>query len=332
MPDDGNQPEVWPRDPLLSGFPLPLEGIYFPMGFPVRIATNSEAVLHAAEEAWGLFEKRFDFPPVTLRLAVSRGTTSDRPAPAMPRGMGNLITFIHSAENFAVADLTRGFAFGWLTEPVVSDRAYLRYHFVEPLAYVTLGSLYLTSIHAACVALDGAGVLLCGDSGAGKTSFAYSCSKRGWTYITDDAASLLRTAADRKVIGRPHHIRFRSSASELFPELAAHPAALRANGKLDIEVRTADLGLTSTAAEVTADYLVFLKRGDKGEPRLTAMDPERAYAWLEQVVCFGEENVQREQKESLRSLVHIPVFELFYSDLDSAERCLRSLVRSGVIL
>ena len=41
-------------------------------------------------------------------------------------------------------------------------------HFLKPLAYVMLGCFYLTSIHAACVVLNGIGVLLCADSGAGK--------------------------------------------------------------------------------------------------------------------------------------------------------------------
>ena len=46
-------------DPLQYGFALPLAHTFFPMGFPVRITTNSEDVIQAAGEAWGCCEKLF---------------------------------------------------------------------------------------------------------------------------------------------------------------------------------------------------------------------------------------------------------------------------------
>ncbi len=75
-------------------------------------------------------------------------------------------------------------------------------------------------IHAACIALNGRAVLLCGNSGAGKTSLAYACAKKGWTYLSGDATYIVRNRPDRTVAGRPFSIRFRAEARELFPELS----------------------------------------------------------------------------------------------------------------
>lgn len=323
------RPEVRRNDPLLYDFPLPHRAAHFPMGFAASVSTNSREVLDCAAALWGPYSDEFGSAPIELRIAVEEGSTAERPAPVMPRGQGHLVAIVHSPDNYAMADCARGYAFARITPAVLADRGYFQYYFLEPLACVMLHCLYLAPIHAACVALDGEGVLLCGESGAGKTSLAYACAQRGWTYVADDASQVIREGAPRRIVGRPHSIRFRSSAIELFPELAKCPAAVRANGKLDIEARTADLGLTSVALETRADYLVFLRRDRSSPPGLKSFSPEDAFAWMSQMLCVGTEDVRRQQRDSLRTLLRVPVLELRYSDLNDAEQRLRRLVRSG---
>jgi HPr serine kinase-like protein len=209
---------------------------------------------------------------------------------------------------------------------VVSDRGYFRYHFLDSLVYSMLGSLYLTPIHAACVTLGGSGVLLCGESGSGKTSLGYACAKRGWTYVADDASHLLRPGTDRRILGRPHEIRFRSTATLLFPELDAFAPVRRANGKLDLEIKTCDLDLSHIATETRADYLVFPKRDFGGSAGFRKLDRNSAAAWLYQVLCVGEESVRQSQRQSLAALLELPIFELCYRDPVDGEARLRALV------
>lgn len=318
-------PESMLNDPLLYSYPLPLVHTIFPMGFPARITTNSADVICAADEMWGIGGARFDCPPLDIRFAVDETSKSERPPAVLPRAKDHLLAFVHSADNFAIADMFRGSSFSWLTPSVVDDRGYFCYHFLEPLVYTMLGALYLTPIHAACIAWNDSGILLCGDTGAGKTSLAYACARRGWTYVADDASHLLRPGLDRRILGRPHQIRFRSTAALLFPELAAFSPVQRANGKFDLEIKTSLLDIPHTAPEVRADYLVFPKR-DTNEPAgLYPMEKSQAAKWLYHVLNIHEDGVHEAQQQSLSALLDRPIFELRYSDLGDAEARLRSL-------
>src|ERR1700757_1959388 len=95
-------------EPHPSRARLPLSAIYFPLGFPLVIATNSSAVLEAASQSWGKFQARFDRPPLTLHLEVSSDGDSgspDLPPPVCNRVRRHLALNIADPYNFAVSDL-----------------------------------------------------------------------------------------------------------------------------------------------------------------------------------------------------------------------------------
>jgi HPr serine kinase-like protein len=316
-------------DPLLSEFELPLRAVYHPLGFSVEIATNSKEVLAGAEESWGHFRKIFPEPAVHLRIGVVEGGPEMCPPAPVCRAQLNLLARVADARNYSVSDLKRGFAFSWLTQTVVENRAYTRYHFIEGMSWDLLESLYLTSIHGACVSMGERGVLLCGDSGAGKSSLSFACARTGWTFLSDDSCCLVRRRAGRIVVGNPHQMRFRESAVELFPELKDQRITLRADGEFAIELRPARLAEIRRTYECSIDYIVFLNRGEPGPPSLLPFPKNKALEWFEQVVCYGEKEVRDDRKASLRNLLTAEIFELRYSDLDAAVKRLETLVRDG---
>jgi hypothetical protein len=315
------------NDPLLYDLELPLHAVHYPLGFSVEIATNSDQVLAAAEESWGDFRKVSGEPPVQLRVAVLEGGPGKCPPPPTVRGQRNLLVRVADAANFSVSNMELGFALCWLTPAVAANRGYLRYYFLEGMSWDLLGPLYLTPIHAACVRLGNKGVLLCGDSGTGKSSLAYACARRGWMFLADDSICLVRKCIRPVVVGNPGQFRFRDSAVKLFPELRDRRITRRLNGKLSIELPTASIPGIKTISECSVDCIVFLKRGEPGPARLLPFPEETALQWFEQVVCFGEEAVREAQKASLRNLISAEVFELRYEDLDSAVARLDALVR-----
>jgi len=315
-----------PYDPLLCNFQLPLQGTYHPRGFSVEIHTNSEEVLLAADESWGTRRRLFIEKPVRADICVSEDGPDGTLAPPVCLSRENLVTQIGDSHNFYSLDLRTGSAFAWFTKATVKNRAGFRYHYLESLVLVNLMSRYMTPVHAACVSLNGQGVLLCGDSGAGKSSLAFACALRGWTFITDDASSLVRNRSERIVIGEPQQIRFRESAIDLFPVLRYERVTRRINGELAIELSTSLLADIRTADQASVEHIVFLNRQDGGSTSLEQLPVDGVRSWFEKVICYGEQESRESQRASLENLLTANIVELTYSDLDSAVSSLESLV------
>jgi hypothetical protein len=315
-------------DPLLYAFEMPLRAVYYPVGFPLAITTNCEEVLLAAEESWGRFPKLFSYPPLEARIGVLPSGPAECPPSPVYRQQRNIRAWVADAQNFGVSDLKNGFAFAWFTRSACENRAYLRWNFIEPLSWDLLGA-YLTPVHAACVRLEDRGILLCGDSGAGKSSLAFACAKAGWTYIADDSSHVVRGRQFPLVVGNPYQIRFRESAIDLFPELQAWPATPRATGEMAIELPTLSLPQIRTTPDCLVHYIVFLNRTYLGPPRLCGFAKEEALDRFEQVICCGEPEVVEAHKHALKKLLSADIFELRYCDLASAVRRLEELVRNG---
>ncbi len=149
-------------------------------------------MLAAAEESWGALREVFSVPALKLRIALGEGSSGLCPPAPVYRGQRHLLSIVADSQNFAVCDREQGFAFAWINRDAAEHKAYLRYHFLEAIALTMLASSYVTPLHAACVEFAGQGVLLCGNSGAGKSSLAYACARAGWKYISDDASYLVR--------------------------------------------------------------------------------------------------------------------------------------------
>ena len=308
------------RDPLLASMPLPYRADLNPYGFAVSVASNSPMVLRAARESWAGLPKRFEEPPLELRCLVSEGVAADCPPPPVVRAQRNLAVWAADAENYWCCDLATGFASAWVTERLAANTRYLRYHVLEAMIYSLLGSLHVVVLHAACVALNGRGVLLAGDSGAGKSSLAYACARRGWTYITDDCSSLVRRSRTRTVMGDPRLFRFRAAAGALFPEFQGIEESPHAHGKPTIEVRTDSLPAIRTAVETRVDAVVFLNRRDgrPGQAELLALTGEDAIKRLSGSPWPPDLSTMVERAAVLQRLTGAGAYEMRYRDLDAA--------------
>jgi len=313
-------------DPMLYGQELPRCVTVNPLGQAVEIATNAICVENAAVSLWSQYRRIFDSPAITLRIAVSDRDTECPHFPPTPRGHGHLVSIVGGPDNFAVADLTRGFGFAWLARDLAGHPSSLIPGFLEPLVYLMVSARHFAQVHGACVSLRGHGVVLCGESGAGKTCLAYACARAGWQLVSGDAIQIVRSSHGGEIVGRPYSLRFRESARRLFPELGNLPVSHSPSGKLDVEARPSDLAVDS-ALEAQASHIVFLNRvPGASESSFETVPFEQAFAYLAQVVFYGDESLRAAQKKSLAELLARPVLRLTYTDLAGAERALRSLV------
>lgn len=319
----------WPYDPLGYGLSLSLWAAHNPLGYPVRLATNSRDVLLAAEESWSGSPQFFFEPPLNIRVAVEDGGPPASAHDFRIAGRRNMFSIVADARNSAFCDWSRGFCDCRITAPTAADRPWLRAFFLDTIVNLTLWQTNLTRIHAGCVERNGRGVLLCGDSGAGKSCLTYACARRGWTLISDEAPSILRRTSNRIAIGKPHQIHLRDTALALFPELRGREAKPNPVGKISIEIRTGELPGVRTAYRTSVAALVFLNRNHEGPPMLVPLAKEEVERRLLADLPYFGQPAHDEHKASLRNLLGAETRELRYRDFDSAINLLDALAAQG---
>jgi len=314
---------------MLSSADFPLQATYFPLGFPLQISSNSPKVMAAAAASWERFAPTFKYLPLEIHLGVTDDVADSCEFPPAPvfRIQGDQLVTTANANYFIVSDHRVGRSFGWITPNVANSPLYLRYHLLEAAVLSMITALHALPLHAACVSWAGTGILLCGDSGAGKSSLAYAASRAGWTFISDDASYMPVNRDDRMVIGNSHQIRFRDSGVVLFRELEGRSITPRAAGKPSIEVATSELGVT-TAISSVVDYIVFLNRTAVFRHDLVPLSRQSVMPWFEKFLIAT--SASRSAHESaLERLLEAKVFELHYRDLEWAIETLRNLAQRG---
>jgi hypothetical protein len=308
---------------------LSLRRTFYPLGFPTELRTNSPEVMAEADDAWRIFEKRFDTEPIRVDVHVTAADSAECPPTPEYQFLPPLFMAVADANNYSISDLSRNTTQITISQAVLRHRLYLRYFFLDHAGGCHIATRFTTPVHAACVALDGRGVLLCGDSGAGKSTLAYACARSGWTYVSDDASLLLRCKTHERIVsGNCHQVRFRPSAAELFPEVRGLDITPRAAGKPSIELSTAEMLHMNCAEHAKIDFLVFLNRRAGARPDLLPYRTEVARYYMRQVL-YGESESLAKQYEAIEHLLTAEIVELRYSDLDWAVDRLRMLIREG---
>jgi hypothetical protein len=305
------------NDPLLHDIELPLETTAYPLGFRLNLASNSRHVINAAAEAWGGYAEEFTTAPVEVRIVVQpEGELADS-QPCF-RGQGELFSIVYDRHNFGVYDTRSLSGYCFVSEKTAADPVRLRVHFLEAMVYSMLAQSHAVPMHAAAVTRGGKGYLLCGVSGAGKSSLAFACARAGWGFVSDDATWLAAETRGRAAIGRPQFARFRHDAPSLFPELGRYEAGERPNGKPTIEAPTADFPRIETAIRCEVDYLIALDRRRPGTGAPARLVPISPATIIDQMLadspCYGE-RVRELYERTLVRLLDVPAWRLEYESL-----------------
>jgi hypothetical protein len=318
----------------IEGPDLLHQATYYPLGFPLKLKTNSLHVLGQYEQLWEKFSKQHNTKSIEVEVQVIEAASrsaeiSSTACPPEPtyRFMSPFMMTVADKDNLSVVDLERGTAKIVVSHAALRHPLYVQYFLLgTPFCCVTTS--FATPVHGACVALDGRALLLCGDSGAGKSTLAYACARAGWTYISDDGSFLLTAGTDRIVSGDCYRVRFRPSAAELFSELRGLEPTPRAAGKPSIELPTEGMKGFSRAQSARVEHIVFLNRDCEGPAELVPFSKDVARRLMRQTL-FGPPAQRAPQHQALERVLAAGVFELRYSGLDSAIERLRKLIREG---
>lgn len=325
---DGSRRLMPPRHPQMAP-ELTLKETFYPYGFPTEVWTNSAEILTQCEERWGAFEKRFDTKTIRVDVHVVEGDSMECPPMPVYRMMGELVIAVADVNNYIVYDTAERRTRISMSRATEKHKLYLQYFYLDGMATFHIGSSYSKGVHAGCVALDGHGVLLCGDSGAGKSTLSYACARAGWKYVTDDLCLLVDGGTPRMVIGNCHQVRFRPTAVKLFPELEGLELTPRAAGQPSIEIQTSSMPNMVCSQEARADFMVFLNRRGGGPSELVPYRRSVARNFLHQHELYISEESLAMHNSAIEELLTVKVLELRYSDLDWAVERLKTLVREG---
>jgi hypothetical protein len=306
---------------------LPFHATFYPLGFPAVVMTNSGGVLKHYEELWGKFTKQQDTEPIRIEVQVVESSATECPPEPTHRYMQPLMMCVADRDNYTIIDLEACHIKTVISRAALRHRLYAQY-FLLGIAACCVATRYTTPVHGACVALDGRGVLLCGDSGAGKSTLSYACARAGWTYVSDDGSFLLNGGTKRLVNGDCYKVRFRPSAADLFPEIAGLEVTPRVAGKPSIELPTSHMTHITRAQTTRVDFIVFLNRRSNSKPQLVPYRRDVARHYMRQAL-YGPAELIASQHRAIERLLTADVFELRYSDLTWAIDRLRALVRDG---
>jgi hypothetical protein len=323
MKDTSSEPRIAGLGPLPVLPDLPLAATYHPAGFSLELTTNSPDVLEAADESWGLWAATHIRGPLGLHVVVSAGGgLAARPS---FRRYERLLCVVSDSDNFAVADLDALDACIFVSQRTATDHAWMRWFFLDAVAYVLLAQRYTVPVHAACVANHDSAVLLCGRSGAGKTTLSFACARAGWTFLSDDGTWLLPDQNESLAVGRPFHARFRPDATRWFPELERFSECVRPDGKVFLEVPLAQFPEIRTADQSRVGCLVWLDRRPGFAAELKPVPPVNVVdRMLEEIGRYGEE-VDRRSQQTLHRLVQLPAYRLRYDRLEHGVELLSGL-------
>lgn len=270
-----------------------------------------------------MWEPQFASDPVEVRVIVQeQGEFSLEPE---YRAQGHLFSIVSDRENYAVMDLDRLFAYGYFSRKTVADHVWFRWFFLDTMGLFMLAQRHVMAVHAACVARDGRGILLAGDSCAGKSTLAWACARAGWTYVGDDASWFPMNASTCEILGRPHLVRFRHDAPELFPEIGGYLSRVRPNGKLSIEVPTSAFPEIQTASRCPVEAVVFLDRASNVSAGMERMDPAAAVEELLGPRTMHREETFARHRSVVQRAMRAPAYRMRYQTLEEGISLLGNL-------
>lgn len=237
------------------------------LGARFTFESNSAALLKIVDAAYGrLPPQRFPgelaLLKVSLRL-LPPGRSSARPAALALLHAADYLGGASPQSNCVVVSPRQGSALVLIAASMLRHPYHIRYEFIE-FAVFTLAARAqgLLALHGACVGRHGHGLLIVGDSGAGKSTVALHAMLAGFEVLSEDsvfirAESLLATGVPNFVHLRAESLRLIDS-SEVRALVRESPTIRRRSGvkKYELDLRQAPFNLAKKPLVLTG--IVFL--------------------------------------------------------------------------
>jgi len=241
---------------------LPLREQLFVAGAFCSVSTNSHVLIESLAH-WKCSPP--DAPARSFELAVRVHSSGSGWRAAVPhfRGMHHLVFATFGERDLFVFDLLRRTAAGVVCQKTAEDACFWK-HLLIPVAIGVIGTtMGLIPLHAACLDWRGAGLMIFGESEAGKSTLAVELSRRGFSLVSDEWTYIAEANSRTTAYGITAPVKLLADAPRLFPELSRCKPSKSLNGEIAFEVDAAQVFGSATRSQSSPHWLIFLKRSER---------------------------------------------------------------------
>lgn len=256
---------------------LPLGSAIRIVGRTGRVATNDQELLDVLSSVCPCSTQ--NTAAFTLRVFVQSESSAINDLPHF-RGLHHLVFATFGPSNLFVFDIAGLRVRAAISRKLAHDRRFWKERLLPIMVGIFGAGIDVLPLHAACVSLDGRGLLIAGASGTGKSTLSLALAKNGAGFLSDDWTYL--TCADHQLQahGLSAPIKLLPDAAEYFAELRRHDLQLSLNGELAYELAPADSLNLQVEERCKPDCLVFYERVPGREPALIRLSGEQARKYI----------------------------------------------------
>lgn len=259
-------------DPFLERIATPFRARYHLLGSHFSLESNDRRLIRLAAHAFsGLPKHRFPGRSGRLKIRLilqgtdaNPGSQADGLAPELHTyGWNNVFCATMGPDTIAVISPQTGSGLIIVSKQMLAFSYNLRYELIEFSAFVLAArSRNLVPLHGACIALNGHGLLLLGDRGAGKSVTSLACLADGFEFVAEDGlvvcpATLLTSGLSSFLYLRTDSLHFFHGLKRAHSMLKS-PTIVRRSGVPKIEIDARKIGVRLARSSVEIRAIVFL--------------------------------------------------------------------------
>jgi hypothetical protein len=318
------------------------------MGGRFNFDSNSPELLRLVDAAYaGLPPHRFSSNPPEFRvkLMLTPGPRRRRGPPPMARrqsdpppifmlNSADLLGGATEASTFVVVSSQQRSALVSVSRDMLRFPYHTRYELIE-FAVFTLAcrAQRLVPLHAACVGLNGRGILLMGPSGSGKSTVALHSLLNGFDFLSED--SVFVAPQSMRATGTANFLHIRADSLSWLGRSAASlirksPIIRRRSGveKFEVDLRRGKFHLAKDPLKIVGVAFLSSRSAGKG-PLLRRLSKADTLARLKREQAYGASLPQ--WHTFTRNLLRLGGVEILRgSNPSTSVELLRSLLRHGI--
>ena len=262
---------------ILDESRLPLRGAIQVVGRIGRVATNDQGLLDLLGSICPVASNVTDAFSLLASVHQQSSLSDDLP---YFRGLHHLVFAKFGPSNLFVFDIANRIIQAAITKELAHDRCFWQERLL-PIAVGVFGaSIGVLPLHAACVSIDGRGLLIAGASGTGKSTLSLALAKNGADFLSDDWTYISYDDGKLCAHGMSAPIKLLPDAAEYFPELRRHQLQVSLNGELAYELPPGDSLKLRVEGRCNPDWLVFYERVPNGGPGLIKLSAAQAREYI----------------------------------------------------